>query len=262
MFVLLMTNFAFPMPKVYRQTNAPTTITAGSLPIVPNVPVTEWIDMLVYLNNLQDSSTVVCSWWDYGYWLTMLGNVTSLADNATINGTQIENVGFIFLANETQSLKMLEQYDAQYVLVFTTLTISDVGGQYTATWAGFGDEGKWMWMARISGKARNRFVNSGMLDNRSAWVDEETFGSYNNETNTWEWNEVGKNSTIYKLMSWGKQRWGYLNGVDPGEPVAEPLYFKEAYFAWPGMAQYSDYRGLIPVVCLFEIDWEKYYSTV
>ena len=28
-------------------------------------------------------------WWDYGNWLSDLGNVTSLADNTTENATQI-----------------------------------------------------------------------------------------------------------------------------------------------------------------------------
>ena len=46
-------------------------------------------------------------WWDYGNWLADLGNVTSLADNTTVNSTQIENVGFIFMGNENQSMAML-----------------------------------------------------------------------------------------------------------------------------------------------------------
>jgi len=110
-------------------------------------------------NNLQ-STTVVCAWWDYGYWLSILGNVTSLADNATVNGTQIENIGFIFMAPEDQSMKMLELYNAKYILVFTVLGIgqSSDGSSYVVQPVGYGDEGKWMWMARISGQARDRFI--------------------------------------------------------------------------------------------------------
>ncbi|MEM3759641.1 MAG: STT3 domain-containing protein, partial [Candidatus Bathyarchaeia archaeon] len=129
-FLILMANFAFSpqsggVPRVYRQAYTPTTISAGSLPIAPNQPVKEWLDMLNWLrSNLGPKpigEKVVCAWWDYGYWLSILGNVTSLADNATINSTQIENIGFIFMANETQALKMLKLYDAKYILVFTTL---------------------------------------------------------------------------------------------------------------------------------------------
>ena len=54
--------------------------------------------------------TAVVMWWDYGNWLSDLGNVTSLADNTTINATQIQNVGFIFMGNENQSMAMLNSY--------------------------------------------------------------------------------------------------------------------------------------------------------
>ena len=267
-FIILMTNFAFApqsggMPKVYSQAYAPVTITAGSLPISPNEPVQEWLDMLKYLNDLQDSTTVVSSWWDYGYWLTMLGNVTSLADNATINTTQIENVGFTFMANETQSLQMLKLYNAKYVLVFTSLVTGQTGEQWGASWAGYGDEGKWMWMARISGKAHDRFVRGGYFDENSAWNNEDKFGKYDNETNRWGWNDAGKNSTIYKLMSWGKQQWCTENDASIDEVGVQPEYFKQAYFAGlklsPTDAR-SKYGGIVPLICLYEIDWQKYYA--
>jgi len=268
-FLILMTNFAFApqsggIPKVYNQAYAPVTITAGSLPIAPPEPVQEWLNMLDWTKSNLDATTVVCSWWDYGYWLALLGNVTSLADNATINTTQIENIGFVFMANEMQALKMLKLYDAKYILVFATLGIGQTeAGGYGASLYGYGDEGKWMWMARISGKAHDRFVSGGFIDAGSAWTDETKFGNYNNETNAWEWNDVGKSSTIYKLMSWGKQRWCDQNGASPDEAGIQPEYFKEAYFAGVDLSP-SDagrkYGGLVPLVLLYEIDWQKYYS--
>src|SRR4030042_1810229 len=117
-FLILMSNLAFAlqpgaMPKVYRQAYSPITITAGSLPITPQEPVREWFDMLEYLRGFQNSQIVVCSWWDYGYWLSLLGHRTSLGDNATINQTQIEYIGFTMMANETNSLKMLKVYNAK-----------------------------------------------------------------------------------------------------------------------------------------------------
>src|SRR4030042_4082794 len=111
-FLILMTNLAFSpqsngVPSVYRQTYSPVTISAGSLPVVPNQQGSEWLGLLKYLNDFQDSTIVVASWWDYGYWLSLMGNVTSLVDNATINQTSIENVGYVFMTNETQAVKML-----------------------------------------------------------------------------------------------------------------------------------------------------------
>jgi len=247
-FLILMTSFAFPMPKVYRQAWSPITISAGSLPIAPAEPVHEWLDMLNWVQSNLEGTTVVCSWWDYGYWLTILGNVTTMADNATVNTTQIQNIGFIFMANETQALEMLKLYDAKYILVFTTL---DVNGN----WIGYGDEGKWMWMARISGKASDRL--------QSSWTDESAFGEYNSTRRAWDWNRLGMDSTIYKLMAWGKHRWCEGKVLDPEEEEwmrnglsaadIEPKYFKEAYFA--GLDAGQEYGGIVPLICLYKIDY-------
>jgi len=216
-FMLLFTNLALSpqnggMPRVYGQAYAPITISAASLPVAPSEPAQEWVDMLSWTQNNLQSTTVVCAWWDYGYWLSIPGNVTSLADNATVNATQIENIGFIFMAPEDQSMKMLALYNAKYILVFTVIVISQSsdGTSYVVQPAGYGDEGKWMWMAKISGQAggpEGRLIREGFMDKNSAWTDETTFGYVDNQTGRWVWNDVGKNSTIYKLMSWAKQRW-------------------------------------------------------
>lgn len=273
-FMLLVTTLAFTpqnggVPRVYGQAYAPLTVSAASLPVVPSEPAQEWLDMLSWTQNNLPSTDVVCAWWDYGYWLSILGNVTTLADNATVNSTQIENVGFIFMAPENQSLKMLEQYDAKYILVFTTLNIvqSSDGQSYVASFSRFGDEAKWSWMARISGQARQRFIDTGFISADAAWTDETAFGAANNETGTWEWNAMGQDSTIYKLMSYAKQRWGEVSGDSGGVPVDEagvqPTYFKEAYFAGETLSPIDasvKYGGLIPIVALYEIDWDAYYN--
>jgi dolichyl-diphosphooligosaccharide--protein glycosyltransferase len=259
-FIVLMTNLAFApqtggVPKVYRQSYSPVTITAGSLSIIPNEPVREWLDMLQYVNNFQNSNIVVCSWWDYGYWLSLLGNVTTLADNATINATQIENIGFSFMANESNSLNMLKKYNVQYVLVFVTI---DANGAWI-DWAG-GDNGKWTWMAKISGNARQRFIDQGFIDEASSWTDETTFGNFTNSA--WTWNDVGTNSTVYKLMSYGRIVWADVNGVTPTDTTyAQPEYFTEEFFSGETLSQtdsQNKYGGLVPLVCLYKIDWQKY----
>jgi len=260
-FLILMTNFAISpqsggIPKVLSQAYAPMTITAGSLPLSTQEPVREWMDMLVWTRSNLNSSTVVCAWWDYGYWLTMLGNVTSLADNATINTTQIENIGFTFMANETRALKMLQQYNAKYVLVFVTLGLSQQSdGSITVREAGYGDDGKWMWMARISGEAHDRFI-PGFIDEDSAWTDETKFGSFNQST--WTWSDAGTNSTIYKLMSWARHEWASAYGVIEQDAYVEPQYFKEAYIAGLSLSPQDasqKYGGIIPLVCLYEIEY-------
>lgn len=269
-FLILMTHFAFPTPKVYNQAWSPVTITAGSLPIAPNEPVQEWYDMLNWANTNLEATTVVCSWWDYGYWLTVLGNVTSLADNATINKTQIQNIGFIFMANETQALKMLKNYDAKYILVYTTFTWGQTdAGQRYANWAGFGDEGKWMWMARISGEAKERFLDDNYIDEEDSWTDESVFGDYNQSTGRWDWSLRGMESTVYKLMAWSKYRWCETyqvadpeitywtnNNLTAGD--IKPEYFEEAYLAGLSLSPEEAYGQIVPLICLYKVNWEEY----
>jgi dolichyl-diphosphooligosaccharide--protein glycosyltransferase len=272
-FIILMSTMAFPSPKVFRQAYAPVTITAGSLSIAPNEPVAEWFNMLAWTGNNLNSKTVVCSWWDYGYWLTILGNVTSLADNATINSTQIQNIGFIFMSNETQAIKMMKRYNSSYILVFVT---TGYDGNWV-DWAG-GDNGKWTWMARISGSGRDRLVNKEkVIDQKSMWTNETSFGFFNSSLNSgqgaWQWTApTGMTTMIYKLMAWGKHRWCETNSVtDPEETQwtknnltaanIEPVYFKEAYFAGVSLSANdakSKYGGIVPLVCLYQIDWAKY----
>jgi len=276
-FMLLVTNLAFSpqtggMPRVYGQAYSPITISAASLPLGGSLPepAEEWLNMLSWTQNNLQSTTVVCSWWDYGYWLSVLGNVTTLADNATINTTQIENVGYILMAPEDKALQMLELYDAKYILVFVTLQIGQSTtdqSSYVVQFSRFGDEAKWSWMARISGEAKQRLTNEGFMDANIQWTDETAFGAANNQTATWDWNTMGKNSTIYKLMSYAKQRWADVSGGPAGvladEPGVQPTYFTEAYFSGEELNPIdasTKYSGLIPIVALYEINWESYYN--
>ncbi|MEM4733226.1 MAG: STT3 domain-containing protein [Candidatus Bathyarchaeia archaeon] len=263
-FLILMTSVAFPMPRVYRQVYTPTTISSGSLSLIPDRPVQEWIDMLYWTRTRLNATTVVCSWWDYGYWLTIMGNVTTLADNATVNGTQIQNIGFTFMANETQAIKMLKRYNAEYILVYTTIRTD-------GSWAGAGgDEGKWIWMAAISGKARDRFINQGLISEGEMWTSDleevrQRFGNYTlgwhflgdkNNNNRVDSDELqptqGQNSTIYKLMRYAAERWLQERGQLTTLSI-RLQYFSEAYIA--GLNNAQGYGGIVPLVCLYKINY-------
>jgi dolichyl-diphosphooligosaccharide--protein glycosyltransferase len=270
-FILLVLSLSFTpqnggIPRAINQAYSPITISSGSLPIAPNEPVNEWLDMLNYTNNNLKSTDVVCAWWDYGYWLGIPGNVTSLADNATVNTTKIENIGFIMMATEEQSIPMLAQYDAKYILVFHTvfIQVSQDQANYFASSGIWGDEGKWSWMASISGANRDRFIQDGWIDENSMWTDENDFGNIDTNTGAWNWNALGRDSTIYKLMSWARQLYTESDaaqavGVLPDEIIVEPTYFKPAFISGVNISPF-EYGGVIPLVALYEIDYESYYN--
>lgn len=275
-FVLLMTNLAVSpqtggMPRSVSQAYTPTAISAASLPVGgPDLtaPIPAWLDAVTWLKENAKSTDVTVMWWDYGNWLSDLGNVTSLADNTTVNSTQIANVGFMFMGSEEQTMKMLSAYgkaNVKYIAIFMVLLVQPGGTDdalYVST-AGYGDEGKWMWMARISGQDKQRFIDQGFISEADAWTDESSFGQTSNY-GVWEWNERGESATIKKLMNFVTiayvqllENSGITVYVDlPDEPQM-PEYFEYAKFAGIETAPFQ-YGGLVPVVAIFEVNWTAY----
>jgi dolichyl-diphosphooligosaccharide--protein glycosyltransferase len=266
-FIIVMTQFAFSpqtggLPRVYDSAYVPTSISSSSLPIIPNEQVPQWLNMLTYTSTNLNSSDVVVAWWDYGYWISILGNVTTLADNATVNSTQIENIGFVYMGTEDQALRMLSTYGqdrVKYILVFTVVQVYQAsdGSTYLAVPAGVGDEGKWMWMARISGQAKDRLINQTFMDPNTAWTDETTFG--NSTNNQWQWNTQGQNTTIYKLLTYTQQRFTNSTGgiVQSLEAPVSLSYFEPVFIS--GVEQTNVYNGqVVPLVALYKINWDAY----
>ncbi len=250
-FLLLTVTYSLPSPRMYSHAYSPPTILAASVPLKPSSAVEEWTEMLSWIDLNLPEKAIVCSWWDYGYWITIKGNRTSLADNGTFNSTHIGLIGQLFMSNETQAIEILkEQFNGPdgpptHILVFTTF--NSLGSD-----AGYGDEGKWRWMARIA----NQTVAHGFY---REWGDNNEFNTFGNVTqNQWMWNEDGTNTTIYKLMQAGK------NHKLPFADEPELKYFKEAHFS-PGNALASlgqDAQGqtvyLYALVCLYEVDYRQY----
>jgi dolichyl-diphosphooligosaccharide--protein glycosyltransferase len=145
--------------------------------ILPNGSFPDWLQALSWLSNQAPANAVVVSWWDYGYYISYVGNRTSVDDNATSNSTQIAWVGLGFMeTNESASLHIFKKFSAQYALVYYGHMQSGLGG----------DEGKWIWMARI---ASDSFGAQGLINTTK----------YFNETS-------GRalplffNTTLYRLM--------------------------------------------------------------
>jgi dolichyl-diphosphooligosaccharide--protein glycosyltransferase len=275
-FMILVTNLAFSpqtggMPRSISQAYVPTAISGSSLPVGGaslSAPVTAWLDAVGWMKSNVHSTDAVVMWWDYGNWLSDLGNVTSLADNTTVNSTQIENVGFIFMGNENQSMAMLNSYGqsrVKYIAVFEVIQISTSSSgtsSYIASPAGYGDEGKWVWMARISGQGQTRLINEGFMNPAKAWTNESQFGASDPNTGRWQWNDQGLNCTVFELLNYAVVH--YANtmtslgvNVSPDQTTTQPTYFKYAYFAGEQTSP-TQYGGLVPIIAIYEIDWAAY----
>jgi dolichyl-diphosphooligosaccharide---protein glycosyltransferase len=125
----------------------------------------DWINAMDWLSKNTEPNAVVASWWDYGYWITTLGNKPTLADNATLNHTRIQSIAKMFVSDEESGMKIAQDLKADYILVYVVgqvrfygqlnATGTDAAGDdqrigiYTLGQGG--DESKKQWFMRIGG---------------------------------------------------------------------------------------------------------------
>jgi len=154
-------------------------------------PFNDWTQTLRWIRQNTPTDAVIISWWDYGYWTAVLGNRTSAADNSTINGTRIAQIGRMFMSNATQALKIAKQIAGDrpaYILLFITgsqVQISSgqqyyilqvpAGGGFTA---GGGDESKKQWFIRIGGLNESKFLECPRLNSTCTNVDDFNLTPY------------------------------------------------------------------------------------
>jgi len=230
-------------PRVFEQAYAPTTIAAASMGLRPTDTVTDWLNALIWMReNLPPSPpwqpppgsterpTVVASWWDYGYWITVIGNRTSLADNGTINSTQIAQIALMFMSPEDNATKILREYNATHVVVFTT--VNSQGQDYP-----WGEAGKFIWMIKIAG------------------LNESKFGNYTQQ-GAWQWTDYGKNTTLYKMMTYGK----YMR-LPNGQTAAQQYYellgqwehFNEHFIFLDEYPKGQPVSGVYALILIYEV---------
>jgi dolichyl-diphosphooligosaccharide--protein glycosyltransferase len=133
--------------------------------------LTDWTQALQWIRDNTPTNAVVIAWWDYGYWITVMGNRTSVADNATLNSTRIAEIGRMFMSNTTVAAKMAKDMAhgrPVYVLTFITGSLLGSSGQQQyyslqipsggGFTAGGGDESKKQWFIRIGGLNETKYL--------------------------------------------------------------------------------------------------------
>jgi len=254
-------------PRFLTHASSPTTLSGGSLHVTPSSTVRDWIDTLIWMReNLPPSpskpgenGTVVASWWDYGYWITVIANKTTLADNGTINGTQIAQIGRMFMSNETEAIRILKEYHVTHVVVYVTFFNSpyeyvQVGSNIRPNdaYEYGGDNGKWIWMALISGveadenRARNAFGNYTLGWNYNDADRDGRISSYEIFPNS-----RGQNTVLYKLMFYGRDMtlFGYSSITLEHFKMAYSSQGENSRNPAPG-------TSIIPLVCVYEVVYE------
>jgi dolichyl-diphosphooligosaccharide--protein glycosyltransferase len=123
------------------------------------VKTNDWINALNWISTNTSSNSVITSWWDYGYWITTLGNRTSLADNATINQTRIATIAKMFMDQTDNGLKIAQDLKSDYIVVYIVgQRFSGINNSELYVLGNGGDESKKQWFIRIGGFDENRYL--------------------------------------------------------------------------------------------------------
>ncbi|MFM8659577.1 MAG: peptidylprolyl isomerase, partial [Candidatus Nitrosotenuis sp.] len=135
-----------------------------------NIATNDWLDAMVWLKENTPSDAVIASWWDYGYWISTLGERKSLADNSTLIDSRIQRIAQAFMSTPDQGWKILQEIDADYVLIYVAAQRINTEDPPLFFVQGGGDESKKQWFMRIGGFDAQKFLyDDGMSSTPEFW---------------------------------------------------------------------------------------------
>ena len=137
----------------------------------------DWFEALSWMKENTVQNAVMAAWWDYGYWITVMGNRTSLADNATINSTRIATLAQMFMSPEQEGVRIAKDLQADYILIFIAgQKVEDQNLGKVHVLGGGGEESKKQWFIRIGGFDQNAFLYEDEFTPKTAFWDNTLLG--------------------------------------------------------------------------------------
>lgn len=153
----------------------PTILNGGS---AYSIATNDWLDTLDWIKNNTPKDAVIASWWDYGYWISTMGDRATLADNSTVHTRIIENIAKLFLNNSNSAWILLNDMQADYVLVFVVGEKLNIGNQSGSFYrlGGGGDESKKQWFMKIAGEDELKYLHQDGLSGTDYFWNETLLG--------------------------------------------------------------------------------------
>jgi len=174
--ILLIMPMVYPVgADLFSLSKVPPTILNGGSAF--HISTSDWLDSMEWIKNNTPKDAVVAAWWDYGYWISTMGERATLADNSTVNTWIIENIAKMFLSNPDEAWHLLQEMQADYILVFVAgekLNIDSPMSFYVLR--GGGDESKKQWFMRIAGFDESKFLHSNGSDGTDYFNNETLLG--------------------------------------------------------------------------------------
>jgi len=175
--ILLVVPISFPSNGnwVTATKTPPTILNGGSVyPISTN----DWLESMEWIKNNTPKDAVIASWWDYGYWISTLGERASIADNSTLYTSVIEKLAKMLLSSPQEGWQMLRDMEADYVVVFVSGQRLAVDNEDQALYIlqGGGDESKKQWFIRIADKSMAQYLQSDSMSGTDYFWNDSLLG--------------------------------------------------------------------------------------
>jgi len=163
-------------------------------------PTDDWLDALEWIKLNTPENAIIASWWDYGYWITTISERTTLIDNSTLIDSRIKNVAKMLMGAPNDSWNMLKETNADYVLVFLSVSkINDNLEDELYVLGGGGDESKVYWFARIAEFPPEKYLESDGVVGTNYFYEQTMLGKMIPFTPAVYYNPATQeNSAIYK----------------------------------------------------------------
>lgn len=170
------------IPMIYPMDSTPSSI-ASMPPTIMNggtsfpVATNDWLDALDWMEKNTPKDAVIASWWDYGYWISTMGERASLADNSTVYTSIIENIAKMLLSNPDTAWNTLNEMQADYVLIFVAgekLNVDASESYYMLS--GGGDESKKQWFMKIAGYDLSKYLEADGISGTDYFWNETLLG--------------------------------------------------------------------------------------
>ena len=131
-----------------------------------NISSNDWLNSLDWISRNTAKDAVIATWWDYGYWITTLGNRTTLADNANINSTRIAMIGKMFMEEPENGLKIARHLKADYILIHVVAHRILINNTTYYILGYGGDESKVSSIIGVSGFEESKYLFGNVYTNK------------------------------------------------------------------------------------------------
>jgi len=105
--ILLMVPMVYPENNNWTNQNEGRPITILNSGAQFDISTNDWYDAMEWLKENTSEDAVIASWWDYGYWITTVGERKTLADNATLIDWQIRKIASTFMSTPDHAWQIL-----------------------------------------------------------------------------------------------------------------------------------------------------------